>query len=438
MFLKNTRVQATSNSPSLAPLLRLLHKPFFKEVFGIVAALMLAYGWIYYPIAKGHGGDFIAVLSGRQINPGFWDGQGIVYGPVLALYDLAFRGVADLAAMRVMYAFNLTMLLIGFLVTVRRFLPAPRTREETVAAVLLWVFFYPTFQALRQNNIEITELLFLVLMLDALRRRSDGLAGVCLGIAGATKVLPFVLVVYFLWRRRFRLATASIFTGIALFVLVVVLKGETIGIALASWWGHARGDWFPPEFQNNQAISGLVWRAFSHIDLSTRWNIENPIVFDSAAARTVTMGASLSLFALVATIILKRTGLWPTSTRDQRLETVEIATVLMVMLLLLPHNHTHYFALVAWMYLAALREWLRPAGAKGHWVFGLLTLSYTLLGLLQLWRFFDPFLHRLGPVTGVDLARLASLPFFGALAGLVALLILHGHLMSKVIHPPSA
>lgn len=438
MHLRNATVQTASDSPSLEPLLTLLHRPFIKEVVGIVAALMLAYGWIYYPIAQGHGGDFIAVLSGRQVNPGFWDGVGIVYGPVLTLYDLAFRGVTDLVAMRVMYAVNLAMLLIAFLVAVRRFLPAPRTREETVAAVFLWVCFYPTFQALRQNNVEITELLFLVLMLEALRRRSDVLAGVCLGIAGATKILPFVLVAYFLWRRRFRLAAASILTGIALFTLVIVLKGETIGIALASWWGHARGDWFPPEFQNNQAISGLAWRAFSHFDLSTRWNIENPVVFNSIAAQSMTIGASLVLIALVAAIVLKRTGVLPKPTSDQRLETVEIAIVLIVMLLLIPHNHTHYFALVAWMYVAALREWPQLAGAQRRWVFGLLALSYVLLGLLHLWRLFDPFLHRLGPVTGVDLARLASLPFFGALAGLAALLILHGHLARQVIQPPSA
>ena len=54
-----------------------------------------------------------------------------------------------------------------------------------------------------------------------------------------------------------------------------------------------------------------------------------------------------------------------------------------------------------------------------------------LIGLLIVWRLFDPFLHKLGPVTGIDLARLASLPFLGALAGLAALLILHGDLSSN-------
>jgi hypothetical protein len=433
MHINNSTSHLTSGSPSLEPLLVQLHRPVNKILFICAAVLMWIYGWIYYPISQNHGGDFFAVLSGRQVNPGFWDGQGIVYGPVLALYDLAFRGVADLEAMRIMFILNLAMLIIAFMVAVRRFLPSPRTREETVAAAFLWIFFYPTFQALRQNNVEITELLFLVLMLEALRWRNDWLAGFFLGIAGATKILPFVLVGYFLWRRRFGVVAGSIFTGTALFYLVIILKGETLGMALASWWGHARGDWFSPEFQNNQAISGLVWRAFSHIDLSTRWNIENPLVSDPLVAQTITIGVSLVLFVVVSAIILSRIGLSPTSTSDQRLETVEIAIVLILMLLLLPHNHTHYFILCAWMYVAGLREWPRPAGAKAGWVFGLFGLSYVLLGLLHMWRFLDPILHQLGPVTGVDLARLASLPFFGALAGLVALLIVHGDLMRNVV-----
>jgi len=438
MYFGNATSHLKSVSPSLGPLLVQLHRPFNKIIFIGSAVLMWIYGWIYYPISQNHGGDFFAVLSGRQVNPGFWDGQGIVYGPVLALYDLAFRGVADLVAMRVMFILNLTMLIIAFMVAVRRFLPAPRSQEETVAAVFLWIFFYPTFQALRQNNVEITELLFLVLMLEALRLRNDWLAGIFLGIAGATKVLPFVLVWYFLWRCRLRVVAASILTGSALFYLVIILKGETFGMALASWWSHAKGDWFSPEFQNNQAISGLVWRAFSHIELSTRWNIENPLVLDPLAAQTITIGVSLVLFVFVSFVILRRVGPWPTSTCDQRLEAVEIAIVLILMLLLLPHNHTHYFILLVWMYAAALREWPRPAGARGRWVFGLLALSYMLLGLLHMWRLFDPILHQLGPVTGVDLARLASLPFFGALAGLVALLFIHGHLMRGVIQPHSA
>jgi len=416
-------------SSSLEPLLTLLQMPLARVVVGILAVLMVAYTWVYYPIAQGHEGDFLAFLSDRQVDAGWWNGTGMGYGPIFAIYDLVFRGVSDLAAMRAMYAVNLAMLLLAFLVAMKRFLPAPREPEENVAAVFLWVCFYPTFQALRQNNVEITELLFLVLMLQALQKGHQVVAGICLGIAGATKILPFVLVAYFFWRRRFQPAVVSVLTGLVLLIFVIWLKGESFFIVLAEW-GRGTLSPFPSQFQGNQAISGFVWRAFSHFDLSTRWNIERPLVFDAGTARIVTICVSLAFFSLVAAIAIKRTGFWPRPTVDQRLESAEIAIVLIVMLLLIPHNHTHYFILVAWMYLAALREWPLPFGVKGRWVFGLLALSYMALGLMTIWRLIDPLLQWLGPVTGIDIARLASLPFFGALAGLAALLILHSSLVS--------
>ena len=421
----------TKDSPSLQPFLVFLHGARVAEVVGFVAALMLAYTWLYYPIAQGHDGDFLAMLSARENDAGYWDGRGVGYGPVFAIYDFAFRGVTDLVALRVMYALNLAMLSMAFVVVLRCFLPAPRTSEELLGAVFLWLCFYPTFQALRQNNVEITELLFLVLMLDALRRRRDGLAGVCLGIAGATKILPFVLLFYFIWRRRFLLVAASILTGVALLAIVMILHGETFSFLVTDWLSRTHSS-FPSEYQNNQAVSGFIWRSFSQFDLSNRWTIEHPFVLNVSAAHKMTVSACCILLALVSAIILKRTGFWPPSTIDQRLQTVEIAIVLIVMLLLLPHNHTHYFVLVSWIYIAALREWPQPVGSTKHWVFGLLALSYVFLGMLHFWRLFDPFLHRLGPVTGVDLARLASLPFLGALAGLAALLILHGHLAREL------
>jgi hypothetical protein len=412
------------------PLLTLLHAPKMAEVVFFAAITILLCLWIYYPISQGHGGDFIAMLSGRDNDAGWWDGRGVGYGPVFAIYDYVLRGVNDLLAMRVMFFFNLIMLVVAFLVILRRFLPSPRTREEFVGAFFLWVCFYPTFQALRQNNVEITELFFLVLMFDALSRRSDGLAGVCLGIAGATKILPFVLLLYFFWRRRYRLVATSILTGIGLLSIVMVLHGETLTFVVIDWLSRASSP-FPSEFQANQALSGLIWRAFSEFDLSTRWMIEHPIVMNASAARVTTNLTSILLLVFFAAIIFKRVGLCPPPIDDHKLESVEIAIVLIVMLVLIPHNHTHYFILVAWIYVAALREWLKPEGPKGFWVIGLFFLSYIFLGLLHIWRLFDPFLKGLGPVTGVDLARLASLPFFGALAALVSLIILHSDLQSQ-------
>ena len=319
---------------------------------------------------------------------------------------------------------------IIFLILLHRFLPKPRSIEETLAAIFLWVSFYPTFQTLRQNNIEITEFLFLALMLEALRLRRDVLAGIWLGIASATKILPLILVFYFLWRRRFKLAIISIFTTVFLFCIVVMFKGESVGIAFTKLWSYSVQP-FPYQFQGNQSISGLFSRAFSQYDLSNRLTIEIPVILNIEAAKTATIIISTIIFLIVSITIFRRTRIFPLPVTDIRIESVEIAIVLTGMLILLPHNHTHYFILIAWIYLAFIREWPRPESTKGRCVVFLTSISFLLLGLLTIWRLFDPFLVLIGPVTGIDLARLASFPLFGAISGLIALLIIHGNLISS-------
>ncbi len=417
-----------SRHPIFNRFLVVLQAPYMAIAVVVMAASTFVYTWLYYPITQGHGGDFIAMLSHREVDYGYWDGHGLGYGPIFALYDLALRGFSDIAAMRLMFAVNLAMLALAFVVVMQRFLPAPRTRTENVAAIFLWVCFYPTFQALRQNNVEITELLFLALMLAALRRRNDWLAGICLGIAGATKILPFVLIVYFLWRRRLRVVGASILTGVSLLYLVLVLKSESLVASVQAWLNYATQP-YPVVAQTNQAISGLVWRAFSQFDLTSRAGIELPLVLNANSAQVVTLYVTIILFVIVAAIVLRSTGLLPRQTTDNRTESVEVAIVLTMLLVLISHNHTHYFILIAWVFIASLREWPQPTGTKGRWASALMYLSYAMLGLLLVWRLFDFALRPLGPVTGIDVVRLASLPLMGALAGLAALLLVHSDLV---------
>ena len=321
---------------------------------------------------------------------------------------------------------NLILLSLCFLLTVSRFLPSPRKGSELLIAFFLWIFFYPTFQALRQNNIEITELFFILLMLNALRLNKEFFAGFFLGMAGATKILPLVLILYFLWRRRLKIVMTSIVTFTSIFMFVIYLKNETFNEAIISWWMHA--SWpFPKEFQNNQAISGFVWRAFSDFNFTTRFNIEHPYVWNPVLAKVVTYVLTSNLIIIVTVLMLKGSKM---SSRkvDAKIESIEIAIVLTTMLLIIPHNHTHYFILTCWVYLASLREWKIQLNKSQVFIGLTMGASYILLGLLHFWRILDPMLFEYYPLTGVDLARLASIPFFGAILCLIVLLCLHNQL----------
>lgn len=123
------------------------------------------------------------------------------YGPVFALYDLALRPLRDVPAMRVMFVLNHLLLAATFVMMIATFVPAPRSRRELILAAFAWVNFFPLVQLIRQNNVEITELALLMGCFLCLKRRRDVAAGGLLGLAIGTKLIPLLLLPYFVWRR---------------------------------------------------------------------------------------------------------------------------------------------------------------------------------------------------------------------------------------------
>ena len=401
-----------------------------KFLLFLLIIFIISFTWVYYPLSNGLNGDFMAMLYNREKPSIYWDGKGLGYGAVFALYDYFLRSFNDKEALLLMYIINISLLFGSFYFLILRFLPGKRTHFEILIASFLWVSFYPTFQALRQNNVEITEIFFLSMMLYFLKYKKDSLAGVSLGIAAATKLLPIILILYFIWRRKLKLVFFSILTIYILLEFVCWIKEENLFEILKNYLFALSRPW-PNSSQGNQAISGFIWRAFSSFDYSNRISIEEPIINDINTAKTFTLYISIIISIYIFTKITIRTGVYPSSSLNIKVETVEIAIILLTMLILLPHNHSHYFILISWIYIACIREWKDLLIYKNLSLSQIMTLSYVLLGMLSLWRVIDPLLKPIGPLTGVDIARLYSLPFFGALFALYGLLIIHKNLYIK-------
>lgn len=166
------------------------------------ATVAFGVGWVAYPIREGHTGDFLLALSHR---PGSrWDGEGIGYGPLFTLFDLCVRSLSTPAVSRLMFAVNHVLMAASLFGLLRLLLPAARPHRAFSLAIFAWVNFYPNFQLIRQNNVEIFEMALLTLMMTLLGRQRERAAGVALGLAIATKLAPIVLVPYLIWRRRWR------------------------------------------------------------------------------------------------------------------------------------------------------------------------------------------------------------------------------------------
>jgi hypothetical protein len=129
--------------------------------------------------------------------------------------------------------------------------------------------------------------------------------------------------------------------------------------------------------------------------------------------------------AATALLFIRREGIWPRPARDAAVEVSEAAIVFTVILLALPHCHTHYFGLIVWIYFIALRALTREdlaLDARTQWAF---VISFVLAGLLMPLRLADPLIRRKLPVSLVELWKLYSLPFIGILVALFALAAVH-------------
>lgn len=194
---------------------------------------------------------------------------GYIYPPFFAalLRPLAFLPYPTAAAIWLL--FNL-LLLLGSAVLLARclWLDQLTTPGLLVAAILLPASWASLL--LGQVNIVITALLIATLFFStrpAPRPWHEYVAGMCLGLAGAIKVYPLLLVALYLLYRRLRVVGALIVTG-SLTLLIGLVGGGGAG-SLRTWLtavlpgltsaADASPVWLRPE---NQALRGVIGRLF--------------------------------------------------------------------------------------------------------------------------------------------------------------------------------
>lgn len=386
------------------------------------ALFAFTYGWIYFPISVGHRGDFFAMMTAREEPLSHWSGEGFGYGPIFALYEFLLRPVSDIVAMRLMFTLNHILMAAAFIILLKTFVPTPRSPRELSIAMLIWANFYPLVQAMRQNNVEVTELFFLSLGALFFSRGREGGAGIALGLAGATKVVPLLIVPYLVWRRRWRMALFALTTFTVVAAMVAWLKGfwpwnglQTLGQAASTGWAN--------QHINNQSLIGLTLRAFSTFDLgSDPKTAAFPKLTDAATPLALGIGLVVGSIAAVVVTFWRRVGI-VARRATPNVELTEQILVLTVILLGLPFSQTHYYSLVIAGYFALIRPLASgelPPVAKGAAV-----ASFGLLGLLAPMRLLDPVVLSFSPLTMPELWKLWSLPCAGGILLAVALSALH-------------
>ena len=259
----------------------------------------------------------------------------------LPAYAWIFRPLADLdfhAASRVWLAVNalITLACVGLLWHARRW---PENESPLALWRLAWfVFLGLTFQPMLSNLMhgQVTGLILLCFCVSywLLHRERPFAAGLALGLIVPFKFYPVLFVLYFVWRRQWRVVAGALITSLVVMAVSLMTVGwdgnlNYFGIVLNELQQGGM-----PSF-NNESISGFLLHTFTHDNVSTWQDISVP--FWLVALR---VGLILLLVAAAAWAMRRP----PQAISDSTLaRDLDLSLVVFVTLLISPITWYHYY-----------------------------------------------------------------------------------------------
>jgi hypothetical protein len=210
-----------------------------------------------------------------------------------------------------------------------------RPGEESRRLLLAWgllALFTPVLTTLYAGQANTFVLLTVALTLWAFKRERPAAAGLALALGTMIKVMPAVLIVYFAWRRQWRVVLGAVIGLAALSLLSIVVVGPA---TFLSYITHAVVQADPQvagAYPPNQSLIGFFSRLLTAHAWGGSW-ADNP-------GLAWTLGRAVGLLVLALTFVLCRPG------RPIR-ERVDVEVGLMVIA-------THLFPSVSWYHHLAL------------------------------------------------------------------------------------
>jgi uncharacterized membrane protein len=287
-------------------------------------------------LAVREGLDLYDVSVLKALSPADSDVPPYMYPPVLAIL-LAPCTLLNFPAAKILWLLlNQVLLLLAVLLVIRALDEEWHWLQVAVVGALTL-----NLDPLRQNyelgQVNVVTLFLLAATFYSFRRQREGWAGVCLALATALKVSPALFLVYFLWKRRWRLV-ASALAGLAILAVF-----STIVIGPESSLTYIR-DTLPPLLNGtvwgvaspaNQGFKGLFSRLFTE----NPWT--QPLVANEGLAVLATV--SCSVIVVVASAIACRRG---DIVKDKERFDLEYSMVTLVALAVASISWDHHFVLL--------------------------------------------------------------------------------------------
>ncbi len=151
-----------------------------------------------------------------------------LYPPILYFLFRPFLSFPFQVASYAWYGLNQAFFWGTLFLFFRLFAESPSSQKRPLV-LFASLNFVPVQMTLEVGQINLLTLFLFTLAFYLQRKGKEGLSGVCLGLAILTKIIPLLLILYFAWKRRWRVVCAG---------LATILLAYGISIATFGWPLH--------------------------------------------------------------------------------------------------------------------------------------------------------------------------------------------------------
>ena len=202
-----------------------------------------------------------ALLNNAPLYNGL-DGWIYLYPPLFAqmLMPIATLDNYDVAVL-LWYVINVA-LLMGTLFSLSRYVPPARAKLLWIAPIV----FLPFWQALYLGQVTTIMLALLTFAWICMREDRAVIAGMLLALASWIKVFPAILILYFIFKRDWRVLRGVVLLGTVLAIAQVLISGPDIMFEFFDILLSLTAGGQPEATYENLSILAFVSRLFQHND----------------------------------------------------------------------------------------------------------------------------------------------------------------------------
>lgn len=298
------------------------------------------------------------------------DGGGLryLYPPSYAVLFIPLTWFEFNTATRIWILLNLLML-FGSCYLILKILKA-NTLDGWVIILVIFIYFFPIYKALASGETNILILFFIVLAIYLFLAKKNFSAGLALGMATIVKIFPIILLPYFLWRKKYKLAA-----GVAVFLITVTLISICYGNLdmEKKYYGKVLPDLITNGINMNLAtghsktLTGFLMRNFT-----TTVEFTPIIVLPQIAIQIIRYLITFSLLAIGAYLIIRR------KKRDKRDYLLEISYIITFGLIAATYIQDQYSI---WLLIPILLLLFGLSSFAKKWDTALLTFGIILVGV---------------------------------------------------------